>query len=382
MKLSEFITVAALSVAMLSCEKSNLGTVDVQTEAPLLSNASTTPDSIYIDNLTPVNGLYSINTTVKVKMSFRGGDQSLTASVLRPTTSQEVASIALRDDGITPDQTAKDSIFSGQIQFSIQRTSFGRYRVRFVSRNAGGVQSNTLEQTLILARANSAPSLSNAGIKPSTPPGSGSDSTRVLLTITASDSDGIGDLRRVSVQPLNTTNTSAKALLDNGDLPNGDQVAGDGIYSALVWIKPITTLQNVEFVFTSSDKHNALSNEVRRLYANHSPIILNLNVPTTIQRPPSGSRLVPFYQTVADSDGLGDIDSVFFRNFSSTNPINILMYDDGDIIAHGDSVANNGEYSRLVSIDATNSTGPKEFHFYVIDRFGARDSLIKIITIN
>jgi hypothetical protein len=57
------------------------------------------------------------------------------------------------------------------------------------------------------------------------------------------------------------------------------------------------------------------------------------------------------------------------------------MYDDGDLAAHGDSLAGDGTFSRLLSIDAATSTGQKQFRFSVTDRSAARADTLKIITI-
>lgn len=370
-----------LAVLSLCCEKNNLGTVDVSTDVPFLSAPVLSPDSIYIDGLVPTDSLYAISVVASVQVQSPGSGLSLTAAAVSPGGAQTLALAALHDDGVAPDQVAHDSVYAGRLEFRIKRTAFGRYRVQFVARNGSGTSGNVVERTLILARANSSPALASAGIRPSTPPGSSSDSTRVLLTIVASDSDGIGDIRQVMVTPRNTMDSTARAMVDNGNLAQGDQVAGDGVFSSYLWVRPTGRLQDVEFVFAATDRHSAQSNEVRRSYANHAPIILRLVAPSTIQRPATDSTLVRFFQTVADSDGLGDIDSVYFRNFTSTNPTNFPMFDDGNLTIHGDSVANDGTYSRIVSINAATTPGPKEFHFYVVDRFGARDSLVKTITV-
>lgn len=370
-----------LAILSFSCEQNKLGTVDVSTDVPFLASPVVSPDSVYIDGLTPTDSLYSISVVASVKVKTPRSGLSVTAAALAAGSGQAVAQAILHDDGVAPDQVANDSVYAGKLDFRIKRTAFGRYRVRYVVRKGDGTPGNVVERPLILARANSSPALANAGIRPSTPPGSSSDSTRVLLTVVASDSDGIGDIRQVTVTPRNTIDSSGRAMFDDGNLAQGDQVAGDGVFSCYVWIRPTGSLQDVEFVFAATDRRNAQSNEVRRSYANHTPIILRLIVPSTIQRPATDSTLVRFFQTVADSDGLGDIDSVYFRNFTSTSPTNFPMFDDGNLTIHGDSVANDGTYSRIVSISASTTPGPKEFHFYVVDRFGARDSLVRTITV-
>ncbi len=109
---------------------------------------------------------------------------------------------------------------------------------------------------------------------------------------------------------------------------------------------------------------------------------MSLTIPSTITRPGSGSSLISFFAAVADTNGRTDIDSVYFVNLSSTTPAPVLMYDDGDLTTHGDSVAADGVWSRRLSIDATTSTGAKTFRFSATDRAGARADSTRIITIN
>jgi hypothetical protein len=57
------------------------------------------------------------------------------------------------------------------------------------------------------------------------------------------------------------------------------------------------------------------------------------------------------------------------------------MYDDGDFANHGDVTAGDGIYSLAIQINSGNPLGVKEFHFYAVDKSGARDEVIKLITI-
>jgi hypothetical protein len=171
-------------------------------------------------------------------------------------------------------------------------------------------------------------------------------------------------------------------MFDDGLRSNGDAVAGDGVFSRYAWIVPVANLQDVVFEFRGTDRDGKQSNIVRRAVANSAPSFVSFAVPSTIQRPASGSRLVTFAASVEDQNGLADIDSVYFRNMSSATPTIILMYDDGNLAAHGDSVASDGTYARILSIDATTTPGTKEFRFSVVDRAGARSDVTKNITIN
>jgi hypothetical protein len=250
----------ALACCLLSCEQSKRGTLDVETDVPFLTGASATPDSIHIDDLIPVDGRYAITSTVRVRMSNTGDVPQLSASVIRSTTSQEVGRITLRDDGTGPDLIARDSIYSGTIGFSITRPLAGNYRIRFIAEKANGTMSNILEKLLRLTRRNAAPVLSNLNAPASAEvPNRPQDTVNVLFSITASDSDGLADIRQVRLKP------TLFNLVDDGGLgpplgfvdPNnvtvyrrsGDAAAGDGIFSITI---PLLYSSSVDSVRTDT----------------------------------------------------------------------------------------------------------------------------------
>jgi hypothetical protein len=121
---------------------------------------------------------------------------------------------------------------------------------------------------------------------------------------------------------------------------------------------------------------------VRRPIANELPRFTALDVPLTITRPATGSTLITFAVTVADGNGLSDIDSVYFRNMSATTPVPFLLFDDGNIAAHGDTTAGDGSYASILQITSSNTPGAKLFQFSVTDRVGSRADSTITITIN
>ncbi|MBI1802987.1 MAG: hypothetical protein HY033_08345 [Ignavibacteriae bacterium] len=116
---------------------------------------------------------------------------------------------------------------------------------------------------------------------------------------------------------------------------------------------------------------------------NALPSLSGLSVPDTLRRPNSGTRNVFFAVTVSDSDGLTDIDKVFFNSINSTFPnFEQPMFDDGDVHITGDSVAHDGLYSRLLQLDSSATVGTKEFRFWARDKSGAlSDSLVHFIVV-
>ena len=116
---------------------------------------------------------------------------------------------------------------------------------------------------------------------------------------------------------------------------------------------------------------------------NARPVVFNASVPDTLHRPNSGTQWVRFAISASDSDGLADIEKVFFKSINSQAPdFEQPMFDDGDLPVTGDSVALDGRYSRLLPLDSTATLGRKEFRFFARDKEGAQsDSLVKFIVI-
>jgi hypothetical protein len=242
------------AVSAVGCESSNLGTVDPSKETPLLSNASLTPDTIYVDNLTPVNDRYQITATLRVTSTVSSSiSQTVTATVIRPNSSTELQTLTLSQ--------SSGAVFTGQLQFSISRAQAGRYRIQFLSQTADGLQGNALEIPLKLGRRNSPPTLSNLNAPDSvTIPTGGS--VRAFFTIVASDSDGIADVREVYFKSIDGQNPDFKFLLrDDGNAvplpnqpPSGDLAAGDGTYSILLTLADSPTIRGrYRFLFNAED---------------------------------------------------------------------------------------------------------------------------------
>jgi hypothetical protein len=171
-------------------------------------------------------------------------------------------------------------------------------------------------------------------------------------------------------------------MFDDGSRSHADAVAGDGIFTTVAWVRPTTVLEEMTFEYRAADRAGSASNILRRSANNMAPRFVSFNVPSVIQRPASGTSLVLFAVTVSDINGLSDIDSVYFMNLSATTPAPFPLFDDGDLTAHGDSVASDGTYSVLLSITSSNTPGVKNFRFSVVDRAGAKVDSTRQITIN
>ena len=260
--LTGFLLFLAGSFLSTGCDKNQLSPFDSGNTAPIVRDLHITPDSIYIDNLTPTNGEYAVSVIVNVGAADSDGVFDLaevSADVIRPDGSSTLTGIVLHDDGLAPDTVAGDGKFSGSAEFKLTRAQAGRYLVKVSATDRVGAMSNALMNGLKLARRNSVPVLSNLDapdsiIRPQT------GSLLFSMTIAASDSDGLSDISQVYFKSLNSSDPTAKfflyddggTILHNGVL-SGDQLAGDGTYSIIVQLPSSASAGERLFAFQCQD---------------------------------------------------------------------------------------------------------------------------------
>lgn len=113
---------------------------------------------------------------------------------------------------------------------------------------------------------------------------------------------------------------------------------------------------------------------------NVPPVISNLRAPESLTVPTSDTVKILLGIDVYDADGKDDIDKVFFNTYkpdgspSSGNPF--LMYDDGNLLAHGDLIANDGTYSRIIILPPGTTKGIYRFDFQAMDKKGESSNII------
>jgi hypothetical protein len=381
------ILIPLLAVLFWSCEKNKTTPVDYSVAQPYLLAASVVSQHFNLDDATNgavtrlPDGTYRISDSITVQIIDPVGSSDLVESSYRtyaPNSGTPLLVHPLNRTRVVPGSGTTDTItFAGRFSFIVDSLNLGTYRIEVFAQYHSGFLSNSVFVPLVVTVNNQPPRLDPPTVRYSIAPGGAS--ALFTLTIPASDPDGIADIASVAVRRLFTSDTSALPMFDDGRQDHGDRIAGDGIFSATFQVDT-ASLHSIEFEFSAVDRAGAPSNTVLKTLFNRAPTIVSLTIPDSIQRPSIGTQLITFFMSVADSDGLSDIDSVYFRNFSSNSPTNILMYDDGDSV-HGDVTAHDGIYSRIVSIDQSASLGIKEFHFYVVDNAGYRDERIKLIKI-
>lgn len=374
------LCISLFLLAFISCENNPLGVIDSTGSSPLLRSATVLPASVDLD-ATTLGSSNRLNITVTTTISDPQGASDIngaTYSIFAPKGDSLVAS-----GTINLVQPAADSLpVTGTAApgFVVDTASGGIYRIEIQATDRAGHKSPTLSQGIYIYKGRRAPVLSLPGGRWLAQ--TVADSALYGIFVTASDAGGLNDIAQVTFRAVGSKNLGTIEMYDDGSKTHADAVAGDGVFSVRAWIAPTTNITDVVLEFNATDKAGHSSATLRRPLSNSVPIFTSFNVPTTIQRPTSGSNLVSFIVGVQDANGLSDIDSVYFRNLSSTSATIILMYDDGDKTIHGDSLANDGRYGRILSIDASTSTGTKQFKFSVTDRLGARSDSTFSITIN
>jgi hypothetical protein len=199
--------------------------------------------------------------------------------------------------------------------------------------------------------------------------------------VRATDADG--DLTIVTVRILkrNSSNILVEIPLnDKGE--NGDSVASDEVFSgSLEFQIPRSDAGPYRIEFLANDANSDVSNLFGATFLatrTNSPPTLDttsLVAPDSVTRPQSGSLLVFMSIAAADSDGLGDVRSVFFINLASQTQTPQFLLDDGGVpqeggVASGDILAGDGVFSIIIQVPSTVPLGVYPFSFRAVDTFG------------
>jgi hypothetical protein len=162
------------------------------------------------------------------------------------------------DNGVQPDSSAGDSVYSGHVTITMTRDQTGAYTVRFSA--TASVSSNVLLHTFHALRDNSAPLLDTTSLEaPDTVALPTSGFVAFAISIVAIDSDGIGDIRQVFLRNLDSpTNPDARIQLrDDGntgpDPRSGDLIAGDGRFTVTVRLDATNARGVFRFGYQASD---------------------------------------------------------------------------------------------------------------------------------
>lgn len=165
-------------------------------------------------------------------------------------------------------------------------------------------------------------------------------------------------------------------LYDNGNSANGDLQQGDGIFTNTIIMSRLYPNGNYYIHYYVSDAVKGTFKAGSQTFSfdngqtNIPPVISNLRAPDTLNIPEPDTVAFQMTLAVSDSNGLQDIEEVFFytiRPDGTKNTFKFFLYDDG-AAESGDETANDGIYSIIVQVNYTNTKGLYQFEFHAKDR--------------
>jgi len=245
--------IAILAIAFLSgCEKDFDQVIDVLYDTYQVSFVGGIKDTIDLKNpadslMEPRLGFRSGSEPDKVYFSVYASDNSL------------LSPLPVEMNPIT------NNIYSNQ--FVLKRSyPIGNYNIKFYveDKNAGNKLVALKSFYFNNGQDNVAPLVSDLDAPDTVE--IGTDTTFILINLTASDANGLNDIELVffnSYIPPNGNPSSQNPirLYDNGT--NGDQAAGDGRFSRIVILPPTgVTLGIYRWEFQARDRSGELSNKI------------------------------------------------------------------------------------------------------------------------
>ncbi len=110
---------------------------------------------------------------------------------------------------------------------------------------------------------------------------------------------------------------SCKVNLNDSGI-NGDQIPNDQYFGftfdSNLPDMPLGILKGIFSARDSDDNNAEIAIDSIVFDINYAPVIENINVPDSVQKPSSGEKHIYFHVTVSDKNGLDDIKTVFFLN--------------------------------------------------------------------
>lgn len=204
------------------------------------------------------------------------------------------------------------------------------------------------------------------------------DDSILTITIGFSSVEGLNGVYCDIISSDNVIlNSSPLNLYDNGNANNGDQVAGDKIYSNIFPLSTFYPNGTYRIIYyTNSQNNNSEQIAIHNFTYNNgqnnaAPVISNLVINPDTAVVTNQTVVILISIAAADSNGLNDIQSVFYKVYrpdSTTNGLETQLFDDGDTQTHGDITAGDGIYSRLIQADSTSIPGTYRFEFNARDR--------------
>jgi len=248
-----FVIVLVL-VCISGCEKNYNTIVDSPGSVPAIKDASFSISIVNTDTINiagqsvrNINDPLTIRGIAKVSVISFGDEKEIPIVGYSVTNSQFSSPLTegiLHDDGVFPDAKANDSVYSGYVEFQIQRVVVGTFSLNIWSESTAGYKSNTLILPLQIVRLNHPPIISNL-VAPDTI--NLSTTTTFNESLKVLDPDGQNDIKSV----LRFTPSGKILQL---------QAMTDSTYGEQVILNPPPNLGPYLFRFCAVDRSNDTSN--------------------------------------------------------------------------------------------------------------------------
>jgi hypothetical protein len=218
------------------------------------------PDTVYVDEIVPF--YISVRASDPDSLDYIS---RVTYQILGPVVTELAEEGELFDSGIKGDSLAGDGIFSIETSTAFANWKFGEYHLMIYAFDNHNKTSNSIYEILPWAKINLgvAPQLISV-TAPDTIKLPTTDAESYVLTATALDEDNNRDIQEVFFNTFKPDGSPSIGnpfkMYDNGI--NEDRVAGDNIYSLLIWISPQNLPGNYRFEFQAKDYSNLLSNKI------------------------------------------------------------------------------------------------------------------------
>ncbi len=240
------------------CDKNPLGTVDQRGNAPAVTDFTVSPTGARLDTIPPAsNGLATVSAVVSARVSDPDGAgdiAAVTVQALSPA-GDAVSSATLLDNGVAPDAAAGDGVYTGVIQMGLARSDIGTYRIVYSASDRENLTGTTAIRSFLVFRHPSPPWLFNLSAPDSVTFPADGEPEIFRMSVAVGDSDGLADIRDVTLRVLGSSNPNAILhLADDGSSASDDPVAGDGIYSIGLRVDATSVKRLYTMAFQAIDK--------------------------------------------------------------------------------------------------------------------------------
>ena len=178
---------------------------------------------------------------------------------------------------------------------------------------------------------------------------------------------------------------------DNGIVSSsGDQIKGDGIYSAKFVMGKLNPNGKYQIEFFVEDNVRQSPENLTKVGAhifsynnnqqNLAPVISNENFPLGI----TIGQKFSFSVTAVDPNGYNDIDSVYYKLYRPNGALVVnsqgiskfQLFDNGNVTDNGDVTAGDGIFTAILTIPIGQPTGTWRFELQARDRGGKFSNII------